>query len=158
MLGGNSLGLDLGGENGSEQSVSIAEIIDIAEGVGDSTARFANQNGAANIAALRDFKEVSEVLVVSFVAAANDKDNVTIRESLDGDTGGADIGGEIIIVVVDMVKRAKKLKAVGEALGVREAFFNGFLVLAKIPDGRHAVETSDSSQGGNSIIIVMLAR
>ncbi len=56
-----------------------------------------------NLGRLENFVDFGEVFIVGLVAAANNNDEITMREGINGHTGGARVGGEIVVVVFDAV-------------------------------------------------------
>ena len=57
-------------------------------------------------------------MVVGFVAAAGDEDEGLFGEGSEGDLGGGEVSGEIVVVVFDAVEIAEILEAVRQALEV----------------------------------------
>ena len=93
-------GVEFGGEERSEGTTGFADQDEVAE-----VGRGGEQTG-----------EVGEVLVVGFVATAGDEDEGLFREGGEGDLGGGEVGGEIVVVVFDAVEIAEILEAVRQAL------------------------------------------
>jgi len=66
-------------------------------------ARFADEDDAGDVEGADELVEFGEVLVVGLVAAAENEDDAVIWEGIDGDFGGAKVGGEVVVVVFDAV-------------------------------------------------------
>ena len=88
-------------------------------------AGFTNKDNFADIGGFEDFVELGEVGVVGFVTSANDEDELVVWEGVNGYTGRAGIGGEVIVVVFDVTIFSEKFEAVREAVKAMETFEDG---------------------------------
>ncbi len=71
-------------------------------------AGFADQNDVFDLRSAENFVDFGEVGIIGFVATANDDREVVIREGIYGDTGRGGAGGEIVVVIFDIVELADK--------------------------------------------------
>ena len=67
-------------------------------------ARFADQNGGFDVLGVGDkFSNIGNVGVVGFVAATSNKHDIFVFESLNGDFESGQSGGEIVVIIFDMI-------------------------------------------------------
>ena len=75
----------------------------------DFVARFAEEDDVLDVGRLEDFENLGEVLIVGFIATAEDKNEIVVRKSINGDASRRGIGREIVVVEFDVAKLAEKL-------------------------------------------------
>ena len=85
-----------------------------------------------DVGGLKDIVDFGEILVVGFVATANNDDNIVIREGVNSDAGGTGIGGEIIVVIFDAAKFADEFEAVRKTVEVLKTFDDARLMFFEI--------------------------
>ena len=66
-------------------------------------ARFTDKNDTADMQGFDEPMDFREILIVSFITTAENKDDIAIWKGIEGDFGGGCVSGEIVVKVFDAV-------------------------------------------------------
>lgn len=82
-------------------------------------AGFAEEDDFFDIGGLEDFVDFREVLVVGFISATQDNDNVVVGKGINSYPGRRSVGGKIIVIIFNAFKLTDEFETVGQAVKTR---------------------------------------